>query len=46
MSKKERQELGLNGREYAKREFGRAKLMDRLDELLGEAVRIRNLKDR
>lgn len=34
----ERQQMGLNGREYAQREFGRPQLMDRLEALLAEAV--------
>ena len=40
----ERQQMGLNGREYAQREFGRAQLMDRLDALLAEAVSISKAK--
>ena len=40
----ERQQMGLNGREYAQREFGRAQLMDRLDALLAEAVTISKAK--
>lgn len=34
----ERKKMGLNGREYAQREFGRPQLMDRLEALLAEAV--------
>lgn len=33
-----RREIGLNGRKYAQQEFGRTQLMDRLEELLSEAV--------
>jgi len=40
----ERQQMGLNGREYAQREFGRSQLMDRLDALLAEAVTISKAK--
>lgn len=36
----QRAQLGQNGRKYAEREFGRAKLMARLDDLLAEAVAI------
>lgn len=46
MTPVERRQLGLNGRAYAKREFGRADLMDRLDVLLYEAVRKQQLEDR
>jgi colanic acid biosynthesis glycosyl transferase WcaI len=38
MSAVERRELGLNGRAYAQKEFGRDLLMDRLEALLSEAV--------
>jgi colanic acid biosynthesis glycosyl transferase WcaI len=34
----ERKQMGLNGRNYAQQEFGRAQLMDRLEALLAEAV--------
>ncbi len=34
----ERNQLGLNGREYAQQEFSRTQLIDRLDELLAEAM--------
>lgn len=34
----ERKQMGLHGRNYAQREFGRAQLMDRLEALLAEAV--------
>jgi len=44
MATAERHQMGLNGREYAQREFGRAQLMDRLDALLAEAVTIRKAK--
>ena len=40
----ERQQMGLNGREYAQREFGRPQLMDRLEALLAEAVTISKAK--
>lgn len=40
----ERQQMGLNGREYAQREFGRTQLMDRLEALLAEAVTISKAK--
>lgn len=36
----ERNQMGLNGRNYAQEEFGRTKLMDRLEVLLYEAVSI------
>lgn len=36
----ERKQMGLNGRNYAQQEFGRAQLMDRLEALLAEAVTI------
>ena len=38
MSAEERRQLGLNGRAYAQKEFGRDLLMDRLEALLSEAV--------
>ena len=38
MSAEERRQLGLNGRAYAQKEFGRDLLMDRLEVLLSEAV--------
>jgi glycosyltransferase involved in cell wall biosynthesis len=38
MTTEDRKKLGLNGRNYAEQEFGRAELMDRLDALLYEAV--------
>jgi glycosyltransferase involved in cell wall biosynthesis len=38
MSAEERRQLGLNGRAYAHKEFGRDLLMDRLEVLLNEAV--------
>jgi colanic acid biosynthesis glycosyl transferase WcaI len=34
----QRKQLGVNGREYAQKEFGRGLLMDRLEALLHEAV--------
>lgn len=40
----ERNQLGLNGREYAKQEFNRTQLIDRLDVLLAEAMTIRKAK--
>lgn len=44
MSNVERKQMGLNGRVYAQREFGRNQLMDRLLELLAEAVSIKKAK--
>ena len=38
MSPDERLQLGVNGRKYAKKEFGRTHLMDRLESLLREAI--------
>ncbi|MBU0587318.1 MAG: glycosyltransferase family 4 protein [Gammaproteobacteria bacterium] len=38
MSAEERRQLGLNGRAYAQKEFGRDLLMDRLENLLNEAI--------
>jgi colanic acid biosynthesis glycosyl transferase WcaI len=38
MSADQRQQLGLNGRAYAQKEFGRDLLMDRLEALLSEAA--------
>jgi glycosyltransferase involved in cell wall biosynthesis len=38
MSPQERQQLGMSGRLYAQKEFGRTQLMDRLETLLVEAV--------
>lgn len=38
MSVDQRRQLGLNGRAFAQKEFGRGLLMDRLETLLGEAV--------
>jgi colanic acid biosynthesis glycosyl transferase WcaI len=40
MPLKERQQLGINGRRYAKHEFGRTQLIDRLETMLAEAVQI------
>jgi glycosyltransferase involved in cell wall biosynthesis len=40
----ERKQMGLNGRNYAQQEFGRAQLMDRLEALLAEAVTISKAK--
>lgn len=40
----ERKQMGLNGRNYAQQDFGRAQLMDRLEALLAEAVTIRKAK--
>ena len=40
----ERQQMGLNGRNYAQKEFGRTQLMDRLEALLTEAVTISKAK--
>jgi colanic acid biosynthesis glycosyl transferase WcaI len=42
--KAERKQMGLNGRNYAQQEFGRSKLMDRLEALLTEAVTISKAK--
>jgi len=41
MTPGERQAMGRNGREYAGSEFDRGMLMDRLEQLLEEAVRLR-----
>jgi glycosyltransferase involved in cell wall biosynthesis len=38
MTKEERLVLGINGRQYAKQEFDRVELMNRLDSLLYEAI--------
>lgn len=38
MNTDQRRQLGVNGRAYARREFGRSSLMDRLEGLLDEAV--------
>lgn len=38
MSADERNQFGLNGRSFAEKEFGRGLLMDRLEEMLHEAV--------
>jgi glycosyltransferase involved in cell wall biosynthesis len=38
MSADQRHQLGLNGRAFAQKEFGRDLLMDRLEALLGEAI--------
>jgi glycosyltransferase involved in cell wall biosynthesis len=38
MSANQRRQLGLNGRAYAQQEFGRDLLIDRLEDLLREAV--------
>ncbi len=40
----ERKQLGLNGQRFAQQEFGRSKLMDRLEALLIEAVTISKAK--
>ena len=40
----ERKQMGLNGREYAQKEFGRAQLMGRLEALFAEAVTISKAK--
>jgi glycosyltransferase involved in cell wall biosynthesis len=44
MSADQRQQLGLNGRAYAQKEFGRDLLMDRLEALLSEAVALYKTK--
>lgn len=41
MSHVERKQLGLNGQRYARQEFGRTQLMDRLEVFLAEAVTIK-----
>jgi len=38
MSVDQRKQLGVNGRAYAQKEFGRELLMDRLEVLLHEAA--------
>lgn len=38
MGRDERDALGVNGRDFAQREFGRDSLMDRLESLLQEAI--------
>jgi glycosyltransferase involved in cell wall biosynthesis len=38
LSPEKRRQIGLNGRRYAEKEFGRSELMDRLEALLNEAV--------
>lgn len=40
MPQSEREQMGLNGRKYARQEFGRVHLMDRLESFLHEAVTI------
>jgi colanic acid biosynthesis glycosyl transferase WcaI len=40
MPLEERRQLGMNGRRYAEHEFGRTKLIDRLETMLAEAVQI------
>jgi hypothetical protein len=40
MQTAQRHQLGANGRAFAQHEFGRGLLMDRLEELLHEAVDI------
>lgn len=44
MTRKERKQLGLNGRKFAQKEFGRSQLMDRLEDLLSEAVKKNKVK--
>lgn len=41
MAPHERQTMGRNGREYAENEFDRDMLMDRLEQMLKEAVRLK-----
>lgn len=38
MSVDQRKQLGVNGRNYARKEFGRGLLMDQLEVLLHDAV--------
>jgi colanic acid biosynthesis glycosyl transferase WcaI len=38
MQTAERKQMGLNGREYAQKEFGRTRLMNSLEDFLAEAV--------
>jgi glycosyltransferase involved in cell wall biosynthesis len=40
MLPEKRKQMGLNGRKYAQQEFGRGQSMDRLEDLLAEAVTI------
>jgi colanic acid biosynthesis glycosyl transferase WcaI len=44
MSTAVRMRMGLNGRKYAQLEFGRTQLMDRMEALLAEAVKISKAK--
>ena len=44
MSPDKRQDLGKNGQSYALKEFGRSQLMDRIEALLAEAMRISQVK--
>ena len=41
MSVDQRKQLGVNGRDYAQKEFGRGVLMDQLEVLLHEAIDLR-----
>ena len=40
MSVDQRKQLGVNGRDFAQKEFGRGLLMDQLEVLLHEAVEL------
>lgn len=45
MSPDERRQMGLNGRKYARQEFGRIQLMERLEALLTESITCSKVKD-
>jgi glycosyltransferase involved in cell wall biosynthesis len=44
MSPEKRQQLGKNGQSYVLKEFGRSQLMDRIEQLLAEAMSIAQVK--
>jgi glycosyltransferase involved in cell wall biosynthesis len=44
LSPAERRQMGLNGRKYAQQEFERSRLMENLEELLAEAMRLHRSK--
>ncbi len=46
MPAEERERMGRNAQKYAQKEFGRAQLMNRLEEMLAEAVTIGKVKDK